>query len=95
MPDAPQGEQILNCLFCHEDPRAEGHYQVGKLLLERPEGVVVQHTLTCLHAWPKDRPELFWSYTFNLNERLVAEPRVAVQDRWFFEDLGKRLEGEQ
>jgi len=68
--EEPKGEQLINCPFCDEDPREEGHFVVGKWLLERPGGLVVQLALTCLHALPDERCERWESWTFFLVEEV-------------------------
>lgn len=72
-PDDPQGEQIINCPFCDEDPQEAGHYIVGRWMIDRPGGVVSQMALTCTHALP-DKHEGNWlPWTWFLSERLTPD----------------------
>jgi hypothetical protein len=71
--DDPRGEQLINCPFCDEDPREPGHFVVGKLIMERPAGLVVQLALTCLHALPDERRDRWDPWTFFLTEQVVAK----------------------
>jgi hypothetical protein len=73
--DDPGGEQLINCPFCDEDPREPGHFVVGKWLMERPDGLVVQLALTCLHALPDERRDRWEPWTFFLAEQLMLKGR--------------------
>ncbi|MDA2916474.1 hypothetical protein MYX64_06495 [Nitrospinae bacterium AH_259_B05_G02_I21] len=69
----PQGEQLINCPFCDEDPKQQGHFVVGKWILERPYGLVVQIGLTCMHALPDGRRDRWEPWTFFLVEELMSK----------------------
>lgn len=100
----PRGEQLINCPFCENDPREPDHYVVGKLLMERPDGIVVQLAMTCVHALPAERHDRWEPWTFFLVESLMqmggtqeggererAIP-IAKEDEAWAEKLLKRLE---
>ena len=71
--DDPQGEQIINCLFCDEDPKQPGHYIVGRWIIDRPGGAVSQVGLTCVHALPDNHEDNWLPWTFFLAERLTPD----------------------
>lgn len=78
--DDPRGEQLVNCPFCDEGPREPGHYVVGKLMMERPGGLVVQLALTCLYALPDERRDRWEPWTFFLTEQVMAKGRPAGRE---------------
>jgi hypothetical protein len=103
----PQGEQIINCPFCDEDPKQPGHYIVGRWVIDRPGGVVSQVALTCVHALPDKHKDTWLPWTWFLSERPTPdkslkkeaehEPRILLtaDDEAWARRLGEQMNGEE
>jgi hypothetical protein len=68
--EEPKGEQLINCPFCDEDPREEGHFIVSRVWHETHDRTITQLSLTCAHALPESHASDWKPWTFFLVEEV-------------------------
>ncbi len=75
--EEPKGEQLINCPFCDEDPREEGHFVVSRIWHETHDRTIVQIAATCVYTLPEEHAADWGPWTFFLVEevRFKRPPR--------------------
>ncbi len=78
--EEPKGEQLINCPFCDEDPREEGHFIVSRVWHETHDRTVIQLAATCVYALPERHAADWKPWTFFVVEEVRPRRPPQSQD---------------